>query len=173
MAKLTKRLAALEEALQGGPRRRRTQLPARLALDSFARLATEMQLLDAGNLHDFRKGAKKARYVAELAEQADVHAGQVGKTLKRLQDEIGDWHDWLVLAEETRTALGHGAAELLALVEGERDQHFAAAMQVAAKLRGRLMGEWLAGTQRKNGQRRRGQPKGGQRKSGQPKVGQG
>jgi CHAD domain-containing protein len=103
-----------------------------------------MQVLDAGNLHDFRKGAKKARYVAELAAQGDEQAQQVGETLKKLQDEIGDWHDWLVLAEEAHAALGDGAAELAALVEGERERHFVAAMKMAAKLRGRLMGEWLA-----------------------------
>jgi CHAD domain-containing protein len=115
-----------------------------VALDSFARLASEMQVLDAGNLHDFRKGAKKARYVAELAAQGDEQAKQVGETLKKLQDEIGDWHDWLVLAEEAHTALGDKGTELTALLEAERERHFVAAMKMAAKLRGRLMGEWLA-----------------------------
>ena len=103
-----------------------------------------MQVLDAGNLHDFRKGAKKARYVAELAAQGDEQAKQVGETLKKLQDEIGDWHDWLVLAEEAHRALGDKAMELIALLEEERERHFVAAMKTAAKLRGRLMGEWLA-----------------------------
>jgi CHAD domain-containing protein len=148
VAKFDKRLEQLEKALREHPQRRRVKPPATLALDSFARLATEMQLLDAGNLHDFRKGAKKARYVAELAAQGDTHAGVVGKSLKKLQDEIGDWHDWLVLADEAHAALGEGAAELTALVEGEREQHFDAALKTASKLRGRLMGEWLAGSQR-------------------------
>jgi CHAD domain-containing protein len=151
LAKFDKRRADLEEVLLEHPRLRRTRPPAVLALDSFARLATEMQLLDATNLHDFRKGAKKARYVAELAAQTDVQAGAVGKTLKKLQDEIGDWHDWLVLADEAHAALDSAeAVELIAKVEGEREQHFVAAMKMASKLRGRLMGEWLA-----TGQRRR------------------
>jgi CHAD domain-containing protein len=147
VTKFDRRLAELEEAL-GARRARRTRKkpPGVVALDAFARLATEMQLLDAGNLHDFRKGAKKARYVAELAAQGDVHARQVGETLKKLQDEIGDWHDWLVLAEEAHAALGDKA--LIALVESERERHFVAAMTTAAKLRGRLMGEWLAVRQR-------------------------
>jgi CHAD domain-containing protein len=157
VTKFDKRLAELEAALREHPQRRRVKAPATMALDSFARLATEMQLLDAGNLHDFRKGAKKARYVAELAAQGDTHAGVVGKSLKKLQDEIGDWHDWLVLADEAHAALGNGAAELTTLVEGEREQHFDAALKTASKLRGRLMGEWLAGSQR-----RRLQPKSGQ-----------
>lgn len=145
LTRFDKRLADLEAALLEHPRRRRTKPPAALALDNFARLATEMQLLDASNLHDFRKGAKKARYVAELAEQSDVEAGAVSKTLRKLQDEIGDWHDWLVLADEAHAALDAAdAAELIGKLEAEREQHFVAAMKTAAKLRGRLMGEWLA-----------------------------
>lgn len=145
LAKLEKRLEDFEAALRvRRGRAARKKPPGVVALDSFARLATEMQLLDAGNLHDFRKGAKKARYVAELAAQGDAHAQQVGATLKKLQDEIGDWHDWMVLAEEAHTALGDGAAELLALLEARREKHFVCAMKTVAKLRGRLMGEWLA-----------------------------
>ena len=147
--KLDKRVEELEGAWKTkATRRARKKPPGVVALDSFARLASEMQALDAGNLHDFRKGAKKARYVAELAAQGDEHAKQVGETLKKLQDEIGDWHDWLVLAEEAHTALGGDATELIAFSEGERERHFVAAMKMAAKLRGRLMGEWLAASQR-------------------------
>lgn len=147
--KLDKRVEELERAL--GTRRSRVgrkKPPGVVALDSFARLASEMQMLDATNLHDFRKGAKKARYVAELAAQGDAQAKQVGETLKKLQDEIGDWHDWLVLADEAHTALGDGATELIALLEAERERHFVAAMKTVAKLRGRLMGEWLAVSRR-------------------------
>ncbi len=147
--KLDKRIEEVEQALRVRRSRvGRKKPPGVVALDSFARLASEMQMLDATNLHDFRKGAKKARYVAELAAQGDAQARQVGETLKKLQDEIGDWHDWLVLAEEAHTALGGGATELIALLEAERERHFVAAMKTAAKLRGRLMGEWLAVTGR-------------------------
>jgi hypothetical protein len=145
IVKLDKRLedfAARLRARRG--RAVRKKPPGVVALDSFARLATEMQVLHAGNLHDFRKGAKKARYVAELAAQDDEYAQQVSSTLKKLQDEIGDWHDWLVLAGEAHTALGEGATELPALMEAECEEHFVRAMKTAAKLRGRLMGEWLA-----------------------------
>jgi CHAD domain-containing protein len=144
-AKLDKRVDELQAAFETRRVRRvRKKPPGVVALDSFARLASEIQVLDAGNLHDFRKGAKKARYVAELAAQGDAQARLVGETLKKLQDEIGDWHDWMVLAEEAHAALGDKATELTALLEAEREQHFVAAMKMAAKLRGRLMGEWLA-----------------------------
>ena len=86
----------------------------------------------------------RSRYVAELAAQGNQEAARIGGTLKKLQDEIGDWHDWLVLAEEAHAALGDEATELIELLESEREKHFVAAMKTAARLRGRLMGEWQA-----------------------------
>ncbi len=102
-----------------------------------------MHQLDADNLHDFRKGAKKARYIAESAAE-DAHALAIGKALKKLQDDIGDWHDWLVLADEARTALGEQSNELIALLDAERDRHYVLAMKTVNRLRGKLLGEWLA-----------------------------
>lgn len=148
LTRFDKRLDELAAAMRAATGRRATKPAGVVALDSFARLASEMQLLDASNLHDFRKGAKKARYVAELAAQGDKHADAIAKTLKKLQDEIGDWHDWLVLADEAHAALGDEETELAALIESEREKHFVAAMKTAAKLRGRLMGEWLATSRR-------------------------
>lgn len=137
-------LAALEEAMRQSPLRRKVSRNAALtALEAFARLASRMQQLDAGNLHDFRKGAKNARYMAESGG-TDEQAGAVGKALKRLQDEIGDWHDWLVLAEEAHEALGSQGTELTALIEIQRDRHYAMAMNITERMRGRLMGEWQA-----------------------------
>ena len=142
--KLEGHLAALTETLQSQPiRQTGAASPAATALDAFARLSHEMQQLYADNLHDFRKGAKKARYMAETAK-GDEHAGAVGKALKKLQDEIGDWHDWLVLAEEAHRALGDHGVELVAHIEHARDKHYALALKTAERIRGRLMGEWQA-----------------------------
>jgi CHAD domain-containing protein len=138
---------AFETAMTQGPRtRHRPRSAAMVALESFARLVHEMQQLDDANLHDFRKGAKKARYIAESAAE-DAHALAVGKALKRLQDDIGDWHDWLVLADEARAALGDEGKDLIALLDAERDCHYVSSMKTVNRLRGRLMGEWLASSQ--------------------------
>jgi CHAD domain-containing protein len=114
-----------------------------VALEDFVRAADAMPQLDAQNLHDFRKATKKARYVAESGVQGQSHSG-VAKALKRIQDAIGEWHDWLCLAEEAKTALGEDAPELRAALEREVEHLFTAAMDTILNLRGRLVGEWTA-----------------------------
>ncbi len=142
--RLDEELASFEEAIeQTPPRRGKPRSAAVVALDAFARLSTEMQRLHEANLHDFRKGAKKARYMAESGAD-DPQAGAVGKALKRLQDEIGDWHDWLVLAEEAHEALGERGTELTPRIEKERDRLYSQAISTTERMRGRLMGEWHA-----------------------------
>lgn len=141
-AKLDEHYEALAVAKRPAVRKRKTDA-ARTALEAFARLADHMRQLDAGNLHDFRKGAKKARYMAEEGAD-DARAEMVGKALKRLQDEIGDWHDWLMLAEEAQKYLDADGAMLTAEIERIRDAHFEMAMKMDAKMRGRLIGEGLA-----------------------------
>jgi CHAD domain-containing protein len=142
-ARLDQELATFEEAMRQVRHRKASRSAAVVALEEFARLSHHMQRLDEGNLHDFRKGAKKARYMAESGGD-DPEAGLVGKALKKLQDEIGDWHDWLVLADEAHQALGENGGELTALIEAERDQHYAQAVQTADVMRGRLLGELQA-----------------------------
>ena len=44
-----------------------------VALEDFVRAADAMPVLDAENLHDFRKATKKARYVAESAAATGIH----------------------------------------------------------------------------------------------------
>jgi len=50
-------------------------------------------------LHRYRIAGKRARYVAELAAD-DPEAKRVVEQLKRMQDVIGDWHDWLKLLQK-------------------------------------------------------------------------
>jgi CHAD domain-containing protein len=113
-----------------------------VALEDFVRAADTMPVLHAENLHDFRKATKKARYVAESA--VDGQTSSVAIALKRIQDAIGDWHDWLCLSEEASAALGTEAPDLTAFLEREVELHFAAAMKTTQSMRGRLLGEWMA-----------------------------
>ena len=114
-----------------------------VALEDFVLAADAMPLLDAENLHDFRKVTKKARYVAESAAEKGPYSS-VAKALKRIQDAIGEWHDWQCLLEEAGTALGKDAPDLSAHLEREVERHFAAAMKTTQTMRARLSGEWMA-----------------------------
>ncbi len=114
-----------------------------VALEDFVRAADAMPLLDAENLHDFRKATKKARYVAESPTEKGPYSS-VAKALKRIQDAIGDWHDWQCLFEEAGTALEKDASDLSAHLEHEVERHFNAAMKTTQTMRARLSGEWMA-----------------------------
>ncbi len=143
--KVIDRESAFEAAAHAMPAdtaRRQPKPTAVVALEAFARLSHEMPQLDETNLHDFRKGAKNARYIAESGA-SDATATAVAKALKRLQDDIGDWHDWLVLSEEARTAVPD-AEELIEILNNKTAHLYTAALKTSARLRGRLMGELQA-----------------------------
>lgn len=56
-------------------------------------------------LHQYRMVVKRARYAAEFAptsSEANQFIGQV----KRLQDAVGNWHDWLTLTQAAAKRLG-------------------------------------------------------------------
>jgi CHAD domain-containing protein len=123
---------------------RRAHRPAvRLALEDYLRLMDAMPLLDKENLHDFRKGAKKARYVAE-ADDSDPAAVAMAKAVKRVQDAIGDWHDWVVVAEEAQEALGKNGTSLQAELEARAQNAYAHALGVTTTMGRRFVGEWRA-----------------------------
>jgi CHAD domain-containing protein len=134
MAAITKRRSLL----------RRAHRPAvRLALEDYLRLMDAMPLLDKENLHDFRKGAKKARYVAE-SDDKDPAAQALAKAIKRVQDAIGEWHDWVVVAEEAHEALGKDGASLQTELEARAQHAYERAMRVTATIGRRFVGEWRA-----------------------------
>jgi CHAD domain-containing protein len=56
-------------------------------------------------LHQYRILSKRARYAAELVSPARVAARLIAE-IKRFQDALGDWHDWLTLAKTARDQLG-------------------------------------------------------------------
>jgi CHAD domain-containing protein len=56
-------------------------------------------------LHQYRILSKRARYAAEFAEPS-AEAEQFIAGLKRIQDALGDWHDWLTLTQTASEHLG-------------------------------------------------------------------
>lgn len=121
---------------------------ARLALEDYLRLVDAMPLLDRENLHDFRKEAKKARYIAE-SDESDPAAKAIAKTIKRVQDAIGMWHDWEMVAGEAREALGDDGDTLQAELLARAQRGYERAMHTVATMNRRLVGEWRAALPRK------------------------
>ncbi len=61
--------------------------------------------IDAATLHQYRIRTKRARYAAEFAvPSAESQQFIVG--IKRVQDALGDWHDWLTLTQNAQNNLG-------------------------------------------------------------------
>lgn len=56
-------------------------------------------------LHRYRTVVKRARYAAEFAPKS-AESSQLIAELKRLQDAIGNWHDWLTLTQTATTRFG-------------------------------------------------------------------
>jgi CHAD domain-containing protein len=64
---------------------------------------------DIEHLHDIRKQAKLARYLAESAPASATKARRLATQFEDLQEAGGQWHDWLLLAEIAREHLGNSA----------------------------------------------------------------
>lgn len=128
--------------------RRAPRSAARIALEDYLRLMDAMPHLDATNLHDFRKGAKKARYVAEAGDD-DPAAQAMAKAIRRVQDAIGDWHDWEVLEAEAREALGTDGVALQEELDRRVRKAYERALRLTSTMGRRFVGEWQALRQQK------------------------
>jgi CHAD domain-containing protein len=103
-------------------------------LGDFARALGDAAPLGAATLHDFRIHTKRLRYVAESALPAP-NARRAVAELKRVQDAIGAWHDWMTLIARARKTLDdqEGTA-LLSAIGARAEAELAKA--VAATMRG-------------------------------------
>ena len=83
-----------------------------LAMNALPRIG---QSLTEKNLHEFRIGAKRARYLAELAGERPEASAFVDE-LKRAQNAAGDWHDALKLTEQAKRHFGSASESALVSV---------------------------------------------------------
>jgi CHAD domain-containing protein len=79
--------------------------PLRVARQMLAQVAHPAGPLAGETLHHLRLAVKRARYAAEFAP-GSAEASQFIAELKRLQDAIGNWHDWLTLTQLASKRLG-------------------------------------------------------------------
>ena len=80
--------------------------PLVVARQTLAQVNRPSGSLTQDVLHQYRVAVKRARYAAELAPQS-AEATQFIAQMKRLQDAIGDWHDWLTLTQSAEARIGH------------------------------------------------------------------
>jgi len=105
---------------------------------------------DGAALHQLRIDCKRLRYEVEaLAPEEDTkpanaleaHAAELVEQMKRVQDEIGEWHDWLTLHEAAVKHLrGPHAAALVALLRTRTATHYHDARRTVAEVRSLLQG---------------------------------
>ena len=109
--------------------------PLALTLSRLAQLGRDHTTLTEKALHQYRIIGKRARYVAELADQ-DPEARLVVAQLKHMQDVIGDWHDWLKLTEKAEELFGSVRdSALVAMLRNVTQAKFRQSADAVAELR--------------------------------------
>lgn len=155
-----KLLAALESEAEDGLQKRLKLVSTRLqqespkppagaekrflaaALAKFAAVVKQRSPLSEANLHNFRMDCKRARYLAEMAgEGADVAA--VIAQLRRIQDAIGVWHDWLTLTATAESVLSHaGQVPLLSALRANVRSRYLEALRITADAKKTLLAKY-------------------------------
>lgn len=91
-------------------------------------------------LHQYRLAGKRIRYLAELTDN-DSQARAVVQQLKRMQDALGDWHDWLKLTQRAENALKSAPeSPLVAALRNLTHAKFRVAVTALAEARSALAG---------------------------------
>ena len=100
------------------------------ALEKFSAVVNRYAVLTEGNLHNFRMDCKRVRYLAEMASESPKVAAVVVQ-LKRIQDAIGVWHDWMTLTATAGRALsGSGQVPLLSALRASARSKYLEALRV-------------------------------------------
>ena len=121
----------------------RTFDPAAEALRRFAALSRRTGKLSAENLHAFRTGCKKVRYVAEMG--AGERAQQIVEKLKAVQVAIGDWHDWDTLRRSAEEMFGKSVQSALVMaLDNLAEAKLQAAIKAANETRREMLAEHRA-----------------------------
>ncbi|MBZ5645643.1 MAG: CHAD domain-containing protein [Acidobacteriia bacterium] len=114
--------------------------PIATSLRMFVRVARAQGApLREDNLHAYRLETKHVRYVAEMAGE-DQTAQKIVAELKRMQDTIGEWHDWLVLTQRAQEMLAPAPeSPLIAALQNVTRAKFREAISVCTDARKNLL----------------------------------
>jgi CHAD domain-containing protein len=104
------------------------------ARSMVARVVAPAGLVTEDVLHRYRVVVKRARYAAEFAPKS-AEAAQFIADMKRLQDAVGNWHDWLTLTHSAVKRIGDvNQSSLVAAlhhVTGGKFRHAVAALSAS------------------------------------------
>ena len=115
--------------------------PLTVARTMLERIRREDGPLTEALLHQYRILSKRARYAAEFDGQSS-EAIQFIAGLKRLQDALGDWHDWLTLTKTASQQLGEvRESSLVAELHNVTGAKFRNAVAVLSRMRPSLVRE--------------------------------
>jgi CHAD domain-containing protein len=78
---------------------------AHIAQAALAPALRGLDPTDDDDLHSIRKACKTARYIAEIGSEASKVASGLAKRYNKIQQTIGDWHDYHMLLNEAHAAL--------------------------------------------------------------------
>ena len=87
------------------------------------------------DLHEFRKETKGVRYIAELQPELESSVA-LANDIRSMNDAIGAWHDYEVLAEEARSWIGKKSALTKAICL-RRDRKWKRALRMVASIKKR------------------------------------
>jgi CHAD domain-containing protein len=92
--------------------------PLQVAEGMLEAIQIEQKPITEALLHQFRILSKRARYTAEFADPStgehDAGVHRFIADIKRIQDAVGDWHDWFTLSETTGKRVGEARESALA-----------------------------------------------------------
>ncbi len=106
-----------------------------LAMHRLAELGRTSVPLTEKIMHQYRIVGKRARYLAEL-DPNDPRAQSLVEQLKRMQDVIGDWHDWLKLTQKAEKLLDEvPSSPLVAALRNVTRANFRQAVDALSEMR--------------------------------------
>jgi uncharacterized coiled-coil DUF342 family protein len=109
------------------------------AMSEALRLSQELAAvrhLGRDNLHPYRLEVKRLRYILEMAEGDDRQQHALIGELKKVQDLIGEWHDWVQLNGIARKVLKqHKGCKLLRKIDATARTKFEEALRATERMR--------------------------------------
>jgi CHAD domain-containing protein len=96
--------------------------------------------LGRDNLHPYRIELKRLRYLLEMVEADERSRNELIDALKRAQNAIGEWHDWLELAGIAQKILrDHKSCRLVKKIGETAERKFGEALRVTEQMRRRYL----------------------------------